>query len=124
MPKLLLVEDNEVYSELMQRRLQHSGYEVILATDGPGAIESARRDRPDLIVLDGSLPGFDGWEVSRRLKADPATAMIPIVALTGHSLPEDREAALASGCDEYESKPPMMPRFVAKIQGLLTRPRA
>lgn len=121
MAKLLVVDDNEMSGELYRRMLGQQGYEVVVAPDGLSGLAMARSETPDLIVMDMSMPGLDGWQASRRLKADPATAGIPIIALTGHALPEDRANAIAAGCDEYESKPARLNSLLSKIQTLLVR---
>ncbi len=124
MPKILLVEDNEMNRDMLARRLQKRGYEMLLAVDGLAAVEQAQQGQPDLVLMDMSLPGLDGWEASRRLKADPATARIPIVALTAHARAEDREKALAAGCDEFETKPVDLASLLAKMEALLAKPPA
>ena len=117
--KILLVEDNEMNRDMLSRRLARRGYEVILAVDGNEGIETARRERPSLILMDMSLPVIDGWEATRRLKADPATAAIPIVALTAHAMVSDRDNALEAGCDAYETKPVELARLLGTIDKLL-----
>ncbi len=119
MPKILLVEDNEMNRDMLSRRLQRRGLEVLVAGDGAAAVELASAERPDLVLMDMSLPVLDGWEASRRLKSRPATKGIPIIALTAHAMPEDREKALAAGCDDYDTKPVEMPRLLAKIEAIL-----
>ena len=121
MAKILLVEDNAMNRDMLSRRLQRRGHEVICAVDGAEGLEAARRDGPGLILMDMSLPGIDGWEASRQLKADPATSGIPIVALTAHAMSNDRERALEAGCDDYDTKPIELPRLMAKIDALLGR---
>ena len=105
MTKILLVENNEMIREMISRWLVLWNYEVVLAVDGEDAINKTRSDKPDLILMDMGLPKIDGWEATRRLKADSETSPIPIIALTGYSLGNDREKALAAGCDEYSGKP-------------------
>jgi CheY-like chemotaxis protein len=117
MPRLLLVEDNEMNRDMLTRRLQRRGYSIITAEDGTSAL--ARAAGMDLILMDLRLPDMPGLEVTRRLKADPATASIPIIALTAHAMEGDRAQALAAGCDEYEPKPIEMPALLAKIERLL-----
>ncbi len=124
MPKILLVEDNEMNRDMLARRLQKRGYEMLLAVDGLAAVEQAQQGQPDPVLMDMSLPGLDGWEASRRLKSDPATARIPIVALTAHAMAEDREKALAAGCDEFETKPVDLASLLAKMEALLAKPPA
>jgi CheY-like chemotaxis protein len=119
--KILLVEDNEMNRDMLSRRLQRKGFEVITAVDGAQGLEQARSAVPDLVLMDMSLPAVDGWEVTRRLKADPATQAIPIIALTAHAMAGDREKALEAGCDDYDTKPVELPRLLAKIEALLGR---
>jgi CheY-like chemotaxis protein len=121
MPKLLLVEDNEMNRDMLSRRLLRKGYEVSIAVNGNEAIERTRTERPDLVLMDISLPGIDGWEATRRLKSDPATKSIPVIALTAHALSTDREKSMAAGCDEYETKPIDLASLTNKIESLLTR---
>ena len=121
--KLLLVEDNEMNRDMLVRRLEKRGYQMVIATDGLAGIELARSSNPDLILMDMSLPGLDGWQASRQLKSDNATTKIPIIALTAHAMAEDREKAMAAGCDEYETKPVDLASLLAKIEALLAKPR-
>jgi CheY-like chemotaxis protein len=121
MPKILLVEDNEMNRDMLSRRLQRKGYEVVLAVDGQSGVGMAQSHLPDLILMDMSLQVLDGWEATRRLKADAATQHIPIVALTAHAMSGDREKALEAGCDDYDTKPVELPRLLGKIEALLTR---
>ncbi len=121
MPKILLVEDNQMNRDMLSRRLKRAGYEVILAIDGREAISMARSEMPNLILMDLSLPNLDGWEATRRLKADRATKQIPVIALTAHALVDDREKALAAGCDDYDTKPVEFKRLLGKIENLLAR---
>ncbi len=114
--KLLLVEDNEMNRDMLTRRLQRKGYEVVIAVNGREAIERAREDTPDLVLMDLSLPEVDGWEATRILKEDPATRSIPIIALTAHALAGEKERALAAGCNDYDTKPIELPRLLSKIQ--------
>ncbi|HEX2853012.1 MAG TPA: response regulator [Opitutaceae bacterium] len=124
MAKLLLVEDNEMNRDMLARRLEKRGFQLVIATDGLAGIEMARKELPDLILMDMSLPGLDGWQASRQLKSDNATARIPIIALTAHAMAEDREKAMAAGCDEYETKPVELTSLLGKIQALLAKPPA
>ena len=124
MAKLLLVEDNELNRDMLARRLEKRGYKLVIATDGLMGIDLARKEIPDLILMDMSLPGLDGWQASRQLKSDNATARIPIIALTAHAMAEDREKAMAAGCDEYETKPVDLTSLLAKVEALLARPRS
>jgi len=117
--KLLLIEDNELNRDMLSRRLQRLGYEVLVAVDGQRGVAMAQLERPDLVIMDLSLPGIDGWEATRLLKADPETAGIRIVALTAHAVSSDREHAIAAGCDDYDTKPVDLPRLLGKIERLL-----
>ena len=119
MAKILLVEDNEMNRDMLARRLQRRGHEVVVAVDGTQGLELARREVPALILMDMTLPVLDGWEASRQLKADPATCAIPILALTAHATSSDRERALEAGCDDYDTKPIEFPRLIGKIETLL-----
>ncbi len=121
MPKILLVEDNEMNRDMLSRRLLKAGFEMVMAIDGEQAIDLARSEAPDLILMDISLPGLDGWEATRLLKARPETRSIPIIALTAHAMAGDREKSLAAGCNDYDTKPIDFRRLVEKIQGLLGR---
>jgi CheY-like chemotaxis protein len=121
--KILLVEDNEMNRDMLTRRLGRKGYEVVTAGDGEQALAMARSEAPDLILMDLSLPVLDGWEATRRLKAAAETRAIPVIALTAHALAEERERALASGCDDYDTKPVELSRLLGKIEALLTSPR-
>lgn len=120
--KILLVEDNEDNRDMLSRRLMRRGHDVVMAVDGAQGIEMARTEMPEMILLDMSLPVVDGWEAARRLKAEPATAAIPIIALTAHAMAGDREKALAAGCDDYDTKPVEFTRLLAKIEALTTKP--
>jgi CheY-like chemotaxis protein len=119
MPRILLVEDNEMNRDMLSRRLIRRGYEVLLAVDGEQGVAMARTESPALVLMDISLPVVDGWEAARRLKADPQTRSIPIIALTAHAMTGDREKALAAGCDDFETKPVELSRLLDKIQALL-----
>jgi CheY-like chemotaxis protein len=119
MPKLLVVEDNEESREGLSRHLKRKGYEVLTAADGQQAVGTAWVEAPDLILMDMSLPVLDGWEATRRLKADPTTRGIPVIALTAHAMAGDREKALEAGCDEYETKPVEFARLLDKVRALL-----
>ena len=116
--KILLVEDNEMNRDMLSRRLLRRGYAVVFATDGQQAVDKAASERPDLILMDMGLPVIDGWEATRRIKADPATRAIPIIALTAHAMAEDRDKALAAGCDDFDTKPVDIARLVDKIEAL------
>ncbi|MEZ5289536.1 MAG: response regulator [Vicinamibacterales bacterium] len=117
--RVLLVEDNEANADMLSRRLIRQGFEVAVAGDGLQALDATARQRPDLILMDISLPRIDGWEATRRLKADPATASIPIVALTAHAMVADRQRCFDAGCDEFETKPVDLKRLLEKMHGLL-----
>lgn len=119
MPKILLVEDNEMNRDMLSRRLERKGYQVVLALDGESGVEMARTEAPDLVLMDMSLPVLDGWEATRRLKANDATQHIPVIALTAHAMSSDREKALEAGCDDYDTKPIELPRLLFKIEALL-----
>ena len=119
MAKILLVEDNELNRDMLSRRLARKGYEVVLAGDGAEGVAAAAAGRPDLVLMDMSLPVLDGWEATRRLKAAPETRSIPVIALTAHAMSSDRERALESGCDDYDTKPVELPRLLEKIERLL-----
>jgi len=117
--RILYVEDNDDNLHIVRRRLTRLGYEILAAMDGEEGLATARREMPDLILMDLSLPKLDGWEATRRLKASPDTARIPVIALSAHAMSGDREKALAAGCDDYDTKPIEMPRLLAKIKALL-----
>jgi CheY-like chemotaxis protein len=121
MPKILLVEDNEVNREMLTRRLQRKGYEVIVAVDGEQGVNVSRAESPDLVLMDMSLPVLDGWEATRRLRAEEGTRRVPIIALTAHAMPGDEQKALEAGCDDYDTKPIDLPRLVGKIEALIQR---
>jgi CheY-like chemotaxis protein len=119
MTKILLVEDNEMNRDMLSRRLGRKGFEVVIATDGAQGVEMARSEAPDLILMDMSLPVLDGWEATRRLKADAELARIPVIALTAHAMAGDREKALEAGCDDYDTKPIELSRLLGKIEALM-----
>ncbi len=121
MAKLLLVEDNEMNRDMLSRRLQRRGHEVVLAVNGEEAITMAGTEKPDLILMDMSLPVIDGWEATRRIKALPESNDIPILALTAHAMADDRQKAMEAGCDDYDTKPVDFTRLTGKIQALLER---
>jgi CheY-like chemotaxis protein len=116
--KILLVEDNEMNRDMLARRLQRRGFEVVVAVDGVQGIALAEAEAPDAILMDMSLPELDGWEATRRLKGAPTTRAIPVIALTAHAMSGDRDRALAAGCDDYETKPIELARLIAKIEAL------
>ena len=119
--QILLVEDNEMNRDMLSRRLIRKGFEVQAAVDGQQALEMAAQNQPTLILMDMSLPVLDGWEATRRLKADPATQAIPVIGLTAHAMDGDREKCLQAGCDDYDTKPIDLPRLLEKIAGQLQR---
>ena len=119
MTKILYVEDNEDNVYMLKRRLERAGFEVLVAPDGEQGLAMAHDQRPDLILMDLSLPVMDGWEATRRLKGSEATRSIPVIALSAHAMPGDREKALEAGCDEYDAKPVKLPSLLAKIRALL-----
>jgi CheY-like chemotaxis protein len=119
MTTILIVEDNEMNRDMLSRRLVKKGYEVLLAVDGETGLEVARANTPDLVLMDMSLPVVDGWEATRRLKADDRLKHIPVIALTAHAMANDRDKALEAGCDDYDTKPIELPRLLAKMEALL-----
>lgn len=119
MTKILLVEDNELNRDMLTKRLQRKGFEVVTAVDGQEGITLSETAAPQLILMDMSLPIIDGWIASRRIKDNPNTQKIPIIALTAHAMVGDREQALQAGCDDYDTKPIEFPRLLEKIQKLL-----
>jgi CheY-like chemotaxis protein len=119
MAKILLVEDNEMNRDMLSRRLERRGYEVVIAVDGQQGVALAHSTRPDLILMDMSLPVIDGWEATRQLKAKDGMKGTPIIALTAHAMSGDREKALEAGCDDYDTKPIELPRLLGKIEALL-----
>jgi len=121
MARILLVEDNELNRDMLLRRLVRSDHVVSLAMDGQEAIDKAREEAPEIMLLDMSLPVIDGWEVARRLRAAPGTVGLRIIALTAHAMAGDREKALAAGCDDYDTKPVDLPRLLGKIARQLAR---
>ena len=121
MPKLLLVEDNEMNRDMLSRRLQRRGFEVVMAMDGAQGVAMATSEKPDLILMDMSLPVIDGWEATRQIKANPSTRQIPVIAITSHAMADDRRRALEAGCDDYDTKPVELDRLLTKIEGLLPR---
>ena len=124
MARVLLVEDNELNRDMLSRRLLRKGYEVLTAVDGNEGVEKAVAHKPDLILMDMSLPVLDGWEAARLLKSSPQTSSIPIIALTAHAMSGDKEAAIGVGCDDYDTKPIDLPRLLEKMEALLVRAKA
>jgi CheY-like chemotaxis protein len=121
MVKVLLVEDNEMNRDMLSRRLIRKGFEVSVALDGAEALQAAIAEVPALILMDMSLPVMDGWEATRRIKAEAATAAIPVIGLTAHAMDGDREKCLAAGCDDYDTKPVDLPRLLEKMHAQLSR---
>ncbi len=119
MAKILLVEDNEMNRDMLSRRLARRGYEVLIAVDGEVGLDMAASDRPDLILMDMSLPVMDGWDATRHLKSQADTKTIPVIALTAHAMESDRQKALDAGCDDYDTKPVELSRLIDKIERLL-----
>jgi CheY-like chemotaxis protein len=119
MAKVLLVEDNEMNRDMLSRRLTKRGHEVVIAVDGAEGVAKARSERPDLILMDMSLPVLHGWDATRELRKDEDTRSIPVIALTAHAMSGDREKALEAGCDEFETKPVELPRLLEKMERLL-----
>jgi len=119
MPKILLVEDNEMNRDMLSRRLVRNGYDVTIAVDGQQGIDMAASEQPDIILMDMSLPVIDGWEATRRVRANDTTRKIPIIALTAHAMAGDREKAIEAGCDDYDTKPVEITRLLGKVAALL-----
>ena len=119
MPKILLVEDNEMNRDMLSRRLARNGFEVVMAVDGGQGVAMAASEKPDLILMDMSLPVIDGWEATRRVKSQEATKNIPIIGLTAHAMSDDRDKAIDAGCDEYDTKPVELERLIGKMERLL-----
>ncbi len=119
MPKILLVEDNEMNRDMLSRRLERKGYEVAIAVDGAEGVEKAKSGEFDLVLMDMSLPEIDGWEATRQVRAHPGAEKLPIIALTAHAMAGDREKALEAGCDDYDTKPVEFKRLLGKIEALL-----
>ena len=120
MSKILLVEDNEMNRDMLSRRLDRKGFEVVIAVDGQAGIDMASSCNPDIILMDLSLPIIDGWEATRQIKANPDTQSIPIIALTAHAMAGDEQKALEAGCDDYDTKPVNLMRLLEKIENLLS----
>ena len=119
MTKVLLVEDNEMNRDMLSRRLMRRGFEVVFAMDGKEGVDTARREKPDIILMDLSLPVMDGWEATRRVKSDDATRSVPVIGLTARAMIGDREKAMEAGCDDYDTKPVELDRLIGKIERLL-----
>jgi len=121
MARILLAEDNEMNRDMLSRRLTRHGHAVTIAVDGQQAFDLARSDPPDLVLMDLNLPVLDGWEAMRRLRADPVTSRVPVIALTAHAMLGDREKALNAGCNDYATKPVDLPHLLSQIAALLAR---
>lgn len=121
MHRILLVEDNEMNRDMLSRRLERRGFHVLLAADGAEGVATAQSEKPDLILMDMSLPVMDGWAATRNIKADESTRSIPVIALTAHAMESDREQALQAGCDDFDTKPIELPRLLGKINALLPK---
>lgn len=119
MPKILVVEDNEENRDALSRRLQRRGFVVLLAADGKIGLDVTRAEKPDLILMDMNMPELDGWEATRRLKAEPESQNIPVIALTAHAMQGDRERALEVGCSDYHTKPVEFPKLLSQIESIL-----
>jgi two-component system cell cycle response regulator DivK len=119
MPKVLLVEDNEMNRDMLSRRLIRRGFEVVFAVDGQQGVDLAKSERPDIILMDMSLPVIDGWEATRQVKSDDATKSVPVIGLTAHAMSGDREKAMEAGCDDYDTKPVELERLIGKMEKLL-----
>ena len=120
MTRVLLVEDNEMNRDMLSRRLIRRGFQVVFAMDGQQGVDLARSEQPDIILMDMSLPVLDGWEATRRVKADDATRSVPVIGLTAHAMSGDRERAIEAGCDDYDTKPVELDRLIGKIERLLS----
>jgi two-component system cell cycle response regulator DivK len=124
MPRILIVEDNEMNRDMLSRRLERKGYSISMAVDGGAGVEKAAAEIPDLILMDMSLPVLDGWEATRRVKANPRTRHIPVIALTAHAMTGDRDKAMEAGCDDYDTKPIDLTRLLTKIEAQLEKTKA
>jgi two-component system cell cycle response regulator DivK len=124
MGKVLLIEDNEMDHDMLSRRLIRRGFQVVFAMDGQQGVDLARSERPDIILMDMSLPVIDGWEATRRVKADDSTRGVPVIGLTAHVMPGDREKAIEAGCDDYDTKPVEFDRLIGKMERLLGTAKA
>ena len=118
MAKILLVEDNEMNRDMLSRRLERRGFEVVIAVDGAEGVAKSKTELPDIVLMDMSLPVMNGWEATRAIKADPTTAQMPVIALTAHSMPGDREKAMEVGCDDYDVKPVELPACLKRWRPL------
>lgn len=121
MARILLVEDNEMNRDMLSRRLARNGHEVLIAVDGEQAIVMTDSEKPEIVLMDIGLPGIDGWEATRRIRAAPATSALPVIALTAHAMSGERERALDAGCDDFDTKPVDIQRLLGKIEALLSK---
>jgi CheY-like chemotaxis protein len=121
MSKILLVEDNEMNRDMLSRRLERKEFTVVIAKDGAEGVQQAEEEMPDVILMDMSLPVMDGWEATRKIKENGATASIPVIALTAHAMSGDREKAMDAGCDDYDTKPIDFPRLLGKISAFINK---
>ena len=124
MVKILLVEDNEMNRDMLSRRLVRKKFEVVIAVDGVEGVEISISEAPNIIIMDMSLPELDGWEATRRIKANPQTKSIPVIAMTAHAMTGDREKCLQAGCDDYDTKPVELSRLLDKIKNLISKNQA
>lgn len=124
MPKILLVEDNELNRDMLSRRLERRGFTIVMAVDGAQGVQLAEAERPDLILMDMSLPVLDGWEATRQIRNNPLTATVPIIALTAHAMSSDEQKAREAGCDDFDTKPVELSRLLEKITAALARSQA
>lgn len=120
MPKLLLVEDNEMNRDMLSRRLERRGFQIVMALDGAEGVSMAEAEKPDLILMDMSLPVLSGWDATRSIKSNPQTQKIPVIALTAHAMETDKQRALEAGCDDYDTKPINLSALLEKIEKLLS----
>jgi CheY-like chemotaxis protein len=120
MSKILLVEDNEMNRDMLSRRLERKGFEVVIAVDGQDGVTMAASEKPDIIIMDLSLPVMDDWEATRRIKASSATQSIPVIALTAHAMASDEQKALEAGCDDYDTKPVDFKHLLGKIANYIS----
>jgi len=121
MPRLLVVEDNEENRDALSRRLQRRGFEVLIAVNGKTGVETAKTEKPDLILMDMNMPELDGWEATRQIKAEESTSHLPVIGLTAHAMPGDRERAIEAGCADYHTKPVDFTKLLAQIEAILQR---
>jgi CheY-like chemotaxis protein len=121
MPRLLVVEDNEENRDALSRRLQRRGFEVLIAVDGKVGLEMAKTEKPDLILMDMNMPELDGWEATRQIKADESIRHLPVIGLTAHAMPGDKERALEAGCADYHTKPVEFSKLLAQIEAILQK---